>query len=307
MKETPTRTGRWRRTGGVLLGVALVATLCSGCGGDKGLPTDYSVAGQSIPALTVPEGGSMAETDEEIYTYEGVEGSGNVAKSYVAKLTGADGGFVVVDDTYTQVSVPDFDTDEGTVLMAKDADGEEEENAGEESQEVSEEVSGEESQISSSQVSSSQGGEDSQDESTQEESSSQEPDQWLITVKVDWAPEECVVTTSKVAGSITYPEGPDGLVAAPAMTDDELVSYVETMKPADLGLEGDSMADYRVYTMTGDVYVDGRACRRVQVYSRDNPSSTNHFEGLYLISGNGQHIYRVDPDTDAITPITPSA
>lgn len=288
MKQAPKLFDRWKKTGGVLLTVALVAALCGGCGGKEGLPKEYSVAGQSIPALTVPEGGNMAETDEKIYAYEGVESSGDVAKSYVTQLTGADGGFVIVDETYTQVSVPDFGTEEGGVLLAKDADGETEE----ESEEVTSEVSSQASQT------------EEQETTSQEESADQEPEDWLITVQVDWAPEECIITTSKVAGTITYPEV-DSVSVIPAMTEEELVNYVKSLSPADLGLEGDSMESYRVYTITGNVYVDGRQCSRVQVYSRDNPSETNHFEGLYLISGDGR-IYRMDPDTDAVTPISAS-
>ncbi len=257
----------WKRTSGALLAAALLVALCCGCGGEAALPSEYSVAGQSVPALLVPEGGSMAETEETTYTYENVTDSAEVAKSYVVQLTGEDNGFLAVDETYTQTDEPDFEADEGSVLLAKAI-------------------------------------EDGEGEGTsQAEDAAQQPESELLLVQVDWAAESCVVTTSRVAGSITYPKA-ESAVVAPPMTEGALLEYIKSLSPVALGLSGTSMDAYRIYTMTGDVYVDGRPCRRVQVYSRDEISETNRFEGLYLISSD-RKIYRMDPSTDAIATVSP--
>ena len=38
----------------------------------------------------------------------------------------------------------------------------------------------------------------------------------------------------------------------------------------------------------------------MHVYSDDNASGTNDFMGSYLMTIDGDHLYRVDPNTDAI-------
>lgn len=131
----------------------------------------------------------------------------------------------------------------------------------------------------------------------------EEEDQ-LITLEVAWSQDECTVTTSTAQGQITVPQATGSSGASSAMTDDELIDYIKSLPPSALGLEGDTMDSYQVYLMEGNVFVDGSACKRVQVYSRDNPSGTNSFEGLYLVSGDGRSIYRMDPATNETQPLS---
>lgn len=245
MKHT---RGVWRRAAALVLAVMMAAT-AAGCHGKNSLPSEYQVDGLTVQAMTVPQEATLAETDSETFTYEGVTNAGSVAKSYTDMLIGADNGFTVVDDTYTQTGEPDFTQEEGQVFLAKAV--EEEENK-------------------------------------------------LLTVKVNWASDQCVVTLSTAEGTITVPS----TESSSTMTDTQVVNFVKSLSPSVLGLSGDSMDSYQVYLMEGDVYVDGVGCKRVQVYSRDNPSNTNHFEGLYLVSGDGKHVYRQDPMTDETQALT---
>ena len=66
------------------------------------------------------------------------------------------------------------------------------------------------------------------------------------------------------------------------------------MTPAELGLPGDSMANYHVLPAEGIVMVDDISCRRISVYSSDDKDASNTILGTYLVSLDQQHLYRVD-------------
>ena len=77
------------------------------------------------------------------------------------------------------------------------------------------------------------------------------------------------------------------------MTLAEAVEYFKSLSPKLLGLEGASMEEYSVYPIEGTILVDGRPCLRIQAYQHTT-EGTNQLAGIYLISGDRLHLYRLD-------------
>lgn len=112
----------------------------------------------------------------------------------------------------------------------------------------------------------------------------------LMLVDISWAEDSCVIVTRQAEGTISQPPEP--------ITMREAQQKLESMSPAELGLEGESMDQYEVFTFDGAVVVDGRACVRMNVY---NFEQSNEFMGCYLMSLDGRHLYKMDTATQEIT------
>lgn len=85
------------------------------------------------------------------------------------------------------------------------------------------------------------------------------------------------------------------------LTMSESVDYMQTLSPALLGLEGDSMDAYEMLPSEGLILVDGEPCTEIMVYRRDPKTGTNVFQGSYLLDRSGTSLYRLDRDSDAVT------
>lgn len=114
----------------------------------------------------------------------------------------------------------------------------------------------------------------------------------LMLIDISWAEDMCKIVTRQAEGKISQPPEP--------ITLREAQEYLESLSPARLGLEGESMDEYEVFTFDGAVIVDGRACVRMNVY---NFEQSNEFMGCYLMSLDGRHLYRMDMTTQEITEI----
>ncbi len=259
---------------GILLAAAILGSFC-GCQekGASSLPTAYKVDGVEVAALSVEDETGVTGKSSEVYTYDGLTDSGTVAQNYVAELTSEENGFVVVDENYVQAHQPDYTAEEDQVLLAKTL--EEGSSQEEETSETSSEASSE--------------SQDSEDEGSVEDQEGE-----LLTIQVAWMPGQCMVTVGTDQGTIQLAE--DGETVVP-MSENEMVDYFNSLTPQELGLPGDSMDEYEVYPMGGNVLVDGRPCVKIQVYNRNNAEDTNQFEGLYLMSSGGEYIYQVDMAT----------
>lgn len=120
----------------------------------------------------------------------------------------------------------------------------------------------------------------------------------LYSVVIEWSEENCVVKLDVPEGTISEPKT---TTTSSGKTLAEKMDYFESLSPALLGLEGTSMAEYEVYAMSGTVLVDHYACLQINVYSKQNPVETNDPCGVYLMTSDEQHIYRLDKLTGVVT------
>lgn len=109
----------------------------------------------------------------------------------------------------------------------------------------------------------------------------------VLFVQLVWNEDGCTIT-------VAAPEGEVDLSEPKTMTLLEAEDHFKRLSPAQLGLEGDSMDEYQVYSLSGVVLVDDQPCLQLSVYSNDNPEQTNDLMGRYLMTSDGSHIYRLD-------------
>ncbi len=116
----------------------------------------------------------------------------------------------------------------------------------------------------------------------------------LLAVQLSWFGEDCTVILSNPEGTIQEPEG---------MTLLETLDYFRALSPATLGLSGTSMKEYQIYALDGTVLVDRRPCLQINVYTNTNQEGTNEIQGMYLMTSDGQHLYRLDKAARTVTPL----
>lgn len=117
----------------------------------------------------------------------------------------------------------------------------------------------------------------------------------ITVVRLDWSTGECVTSVS--VEDAPAPEEPKKVVKKNyGLSHVGAVDHLQEMHPSVLQLEGDSMELYNIYIMNGFSYVDGEACLRIEIYSNENAAETNSFMGKYFMSGNGEHIYRLNDE-----------
>jgi hypothetical protein len=119
----------------------------------------------------------------------------------------------------------------------------------------------------------------------------------VCVLRLDWDLEtqSCTVTTSTEEGQVTEPPPePIGGSSGGSLTVAGAVDYVKSFTPTQLGLEGSSMEEYKVYAQDGSVYVDGMPCMKVKVCSVDSEQQFNRIEGNYLITTDKLHMYSLD-------------
>lgn len=248
--------------------VAVCLCLLAGCGKKdeenpeetSNLLAEYPVGEQTVTALTTEESGVTMDS-VVTYTYSGLSSAGTTAQDYAAQLRDAESGFSIVNEEYVKSDAPDFTQPEGEVLLAKNLES-----------------------------TAAEGGET--------EASPPPAEDMVLYVRVSWSEGTCVVAADEAPGKVTAP--PPTPAPPPGMSMMEAEDYFKSLSPADLGLPGESMEDFSIYTMSGAVLVDGNPCVRMNVYSNDNPQHTNELVGCFLMNGNGTHLYRLDTATNTV-------
>ena len=261
------------------------------------LPSELPVGDNMVPGMVLGSDEYQAQAvlaKTITYTYTDLADAGKVAETYVDQLKSAEDHFSIVDEEFVRQSdAPDFTTEEGMVLMARNLpkpeptatpapeptptpEGEEDRAAPEESVTPSAEPSA---------------------EPTEPAEPVEEAPDLVLTVRITWSPGQCVVTADEEEGRVTSPPPP-----APAqhpVTQRGAMQILEGMSPAELGLPGDSMEAYEIIPMDGTEMVNDLTAIRMHVYGSSS-SGANDFLGSYLMTIDGDHLYRVDPITDEI-------
>lgn len=109
--------------------------------------------------------------------------------------------------------------------------------------------------------------------------------------------------TSEEAGATPTPTPtPSPQTVIQPSTSMAAVETIQSLSPTLLGLEGESMDEYSVYSAVGLVQVDGYPCTEVNVYSVDSATGSNDIQGRYFLSRTSpQHLYRLDTETGVVT------
>ena len=117
-------------------------------------------------------------------------------------------------------------------------------------------------------------------------------------------PAEEEPTDGEPAEEEPAPEEPKQSVGTPMDTANAM-DHFASLSPESLGLEGESMSEYRYYATGKTVVVDNIKCREIMVYSVSESAGTNDIEGRYLLSMDGRKLFRDDGNRN-ITELSPS-
>lgn len=263
------------------------------------LPTELPVGDNTVPGMVLGSDEYLAQAvlaKTITYTYTDLTDAGKVAETYVGQLKTAETKFSLVDEEFVRLKdEPDFTAAEGMVLMARNLPKPEPETTPEPEPTPEEDEEGKESGAPEESAAPS---EEPSPEPTASAEPVEEPPDMVLTVRITWSPGKCVVTADEEEGRVTSP--PSSRPAQHPVTQRGAVQVLKRLDPAMLGLPGQSMEGYEVIPMDGTELVDGLTAIRMHVYSDDNASGTNDFMGSYLMTIDGDHLYRVDPNTDAI-------
>ena len=133
-----------------------------------------------------------------------------------------------------------------------------------------------------------------QDEGTVTVGKENENQDGILKLDIAWESGSCTVTPS-VAEGVSITEAP-----MESLTVEEAIAQMERYTPAQLGLSGSSMEEYHVYAEDGYSMVDDTACFCMNLYETSAVGS-NNIEGTYLLSVDGQKLYKLDRATNQVT------
>lgn len=280
------------------------------------VPNAYFVGGETITAVP-PEAEmylSQLTTGEDgsfIYRYTGFADVNTSVQTYVELLRGEESGFIIVDsETLRAAAAPDYTTETGMVLLAKeiilaanDAEVNDAETGDAEANDVEPgDAEAGDAEPGDAEVNDAEPGDaetndtevsdtEANREKTEETAESTEK---LIVVRLAWEIGQCEVSIGVEDKPVIEETGEETVSKNYGLSHVGALEYIKSLSPAVLALEGESMDVYNVYITNGFTYVDGEACLRVEIYSDDNTAHTNATVGTYFMSGNGEHIYRLD-------------
>ena len=99
---------------------------------------------------------------------------------------------------------------------------------------------------------------------------------------------------------VEEPEPGEGDVPASDSVLTDQINYLYAQPPERLGLEGETMENYRIYYASGMAMIDGQNCHRFHVYAR-RQEDTNGILGIYYLSADNESLYQLDIEADEVT------
>lgn len=106
-----------------------------------------------------------------------------------------------------------------------------------------------------------------------------------VKAQIAWTASGCQITLTVVSVEET---------ATDPMTNEDAVAYLKSLSPAALGLSGSSMSGYAIYPMDSIAKVDDVPCLKLQVYEEHRPENSNHLVGIYLLTADQKHLYKLE-------------
>ncbi len=120
---------------------------------------------------------------------------------------------------------------------------------------------------------------------------------FVQSLTLDWKEGSCTVAVELPAGRVKDPTPPSSGSSGQGVT--KVIESLKELPPSVLGLEGDSMDDYRIYTQDGIAWVDEIPCLRMSVY-RMEEGGVNEIAGHFFLSTDGQHVYKLNVGTNKV-------
>lgn len=127
------------------------------------------------------------------------------------------------------------------------------------------------------------------------------PEDMVLDLHLSWTEKNCLVKIDAIEGKITNPpEEINSAYGNAPMSLTEALDRVKSLDPAKLGLPGQSMDEYEIYSEMGSVLIGGTPCIRLNVYHNSQENGTNENVGNLFISSDGQHLYRLNIESNTV-------
>lgn len=127
------------------------------------------------------------------------------------------------------------------------------------------------------------------------------PEDMVLDLHLSWTEKNCLVKIDAIEGKITDPpQEIDSAYSNAPMSLTEALDRVKSLDPAKLGLPGQSMDEYEIYSEMGSVLIGGTPCIRLNVYHNSQEDGTNENVGNLFISSDGQHLYRLNIESNTV-------
>ncbi len=124
----------------------------------------------------------------------------------------------------------------------------------------------------------------------------------VFQVILTWTETGCTIEVSRPEGELKEPPPPEEPRQSQQSTSlPDMMTYVQTLNPSQLGLSGASMSEYRVVPTEGLQMLNGAPCRQFNVYHQDE-NGVNAFMGSYLV-GSDNALYLLDLESDEAVPL----
>ena len=124
----------------------------------------------------------------------------------------------------------------------------------------------------------------------------------VLQVILTWTETGCTIEVSRPEGELKEPPPPEEPRQSQQSTSlPDMMTYVQTLNPSQLGLSGASMSEYRVVPTEGLQMLNGAPCRQFNVYHQDE-NGVNAFMGSYLV-GSDNALYLLDLESDEAVPL----
>lgn len=124
----------------------------------------------------------------------------------------------------------------------------------------------------------------------------------LMLLVVDWHYYGATVTVSYLDGTLWVAPPPETTASKGSLTISDAVDFLKTRNPSELGLSGNTMDDYSIYTAEGLVIINGVTYREFTILGKTEGGAGSSFGGNYLIDAEGNS-YSVNENTGTILPL----
>lgn len=128
----------------------------------------------------------------------------------------------------------------------------------------------------------------------------------IIHLDIAWMGEDCTVVASSIPGEIkeaieTY-ESSGNSAGKKTLSLLEAKEFIWSLSPSALGLEGDNMRAYQIYTADVDAMVDGQPCIRLSIFKKEE-TGANVSAGEYCLTRTGDKLYRIQKGSNKVTQV----
>lgn len=124
----------------------------------------------------------------------------------------------------------------------------------------------------------------------------------LILVVVDWSYYGATVSVEYIDGKLWIPPKVSPAASKGSLSISDVVGFLSERSPSELGLSGNTMDEYNIYTSEGLVILNGETYRQFNVNGKPIDGNGSTYGGTYLVNADGD-TFTVDEYHGTVIPL----